>query len=151
MAAVTIQWFWNSIKCLCCHFPTFYSEWRVLKKCGLLEEGMANHSSILATRTPWTVWKGNQRDVFIDYDKEYSHGSGWLRFGRGQSLCRRGGQGAERPEHWTEISKNNDGKSGGKTMSLGLNSSRNKGSRLEDMCEEPLGSLLTGETKELRL
>ena len=26
-------------------------------KHGPLEEGMANHSSILAARTPWTVWK----------------------------------------------------------------------------------------------
>ena len=25
-----------------------------------LEEGMANHSSILASRTPWTVWKGKK-------------------------------------------------------------------------------------------
>ena len=29
-----------------------------LTKHGSLEEGMANHSSILALRTPWTVWKG---------------------------------------------------------------------------------------------
>ena len=126
MAAVTIQWFWNSIKCLCYHFPTFYSKWRVLKKCGPLEEGMTNHSSILATRTPWTVWKGKQRGVVIGNDKEFSHGSGWLRSGRGQGPCRRGGQGAERPQHWKEISENNDGKSGGKTMSLVLNSSRTK-------------------------
>ena len=36
------------------------SWWRVLKKCGTLEEGMTNHSSFFffATRTPWTVWKG---------------------------------------------------------------------------------------------
>ena len=27
-------------------------------KCGWLEKGMANHFSILALRTPWTVWKG---------------------------------------------------------------------------------------------
>ena len=27
-------------------------------KCGPLEKGMANHFSILALRTPWTVWKG---------------------------------------------------------------------------------------------
>ena len=27
------------------------------KKCGPLEKGMANHFSILALRTPWTVWK----------------------------------------------------------------------------------------------
>ena len=33
------------------------SWWRVLTKCGPLEEGMANHFSIPALRTPWTVWK----------------------------------------------------------------------------------------------
>ena len=31
--------------------------WRVLTKCGSLEKGMANHFSILALRTPWTVRK----------------------------------------------------------------------------------------------
>ena len=35
------------------------SWWRVLTKHGLLVNGMANHFSILALRTPWTVWKGN--------------------------------------------------------------------------------------------
>ena len=34
------------------------SWWRVLTKCDLLEKGMVNHFSILALRTPWTVWKG---------------------------------------------------------------------------------------------
>ena len=34
------------------------SWWRVLTKCGPLEKGMGNHSSILALITPWTVWKG---------------------------------------------------------------------------------------------
>ena len=29
----------------------------VLTKCGLLEERMANHSSIIAARTPWTIWE----------------------------------------------------------------------------------------------
>ena len=33
------------------------SWWRVLTKRGPLEKGMANHFSILALRTPWTVWK----------------------------------------------------------------------------------------------
>ena len=28
--------------------------------CGPLEKGMANHFSILALRTPWTVWKGKK-------------------------------------------------------------------------------------------
>ena len=31
------------------------SWWRVLIKCGPLEKGMANHFTILALRTPWTV------------------------------------------------------------------------------------------------
>ena len=35
-----------------------WSWWRVLIKCGPLDKGMANHFSILALRTPWTVWKG---------------------------------------------------------------------------------------------
>ena len=34
------------------------SWWRVLTKCGPLEKGLANHFSILALRTPWTVRKG---------------------------------------------------------------------------------------------
>ena len=29
-----------------------------MTKCGPLEKGVANHFSILALRTPWTVWKG---------------------------------------------------------------------------------------------
>ena len=33
------------------------SWWRVLTKCGPLEEAMASHFSIIALRTPWTVWK----------------------------------------------------------------------------------------------
>ena len=36
------------------------SQWRVLTKRGPLEEGIANHSSILAVKTPWTVWKGKK-------------------------------------------------------------------------------------------
>ena len=31
---------------------------RVLTKCGPLKKGIANHFSILALKTPWTVWKG---------------------------------------------------------------------------------------------
>ena len=34
------------------------SWWRFLTECGPLEKGMANHFSILALRTPWTLWKG---------------------------------------------------------------------------------------------
>ena len=36
------------------------SWWRVLTKCGPLERGTVNHFSILALRTPWTVWKGKK-------------------------------------------------------------------------------------------
>ena len=32
----------------------------VLTKPGPLEKGMANHFSLLALRTPWTVWKGKK-------------------------------------------------------------------------------------------
>ena len=39
------------------------SQWGVLMKRGPLEERMANHSSILATRTPWAVWKGKSHDT----------------------------------------------------------------------------------------
>ena len=34
------------------------SWWRGLTECGPLEKGMASYFSILALRTPWTVWKG---------------------------------------------------------------------------------------------
>ena len=37
------------------------SWWRVLTKYGPLEKGMANHFSILALSTPWTVWKGKKK------------------------------------------------------------------------------------------
>ena len=36
------------------------SQWRVLTKRGPLEDEMAAHSSIPATRTLWTVWKGKK-------------------------------------------------------------------------------------------
>ena len=36
------------------------SWWRVLTKCGLLEQGMTNHFSIPALRIPWTVWKSKK-------------------------------------------------------------------------------------------
>ena len=36
------------------------SYWRVQTRCGTLEEGMANHFSILAVRTPWALWKGKK-------------------------------------------------------------------------------------------
>ena len=39
------------------------SWWRDLTECGPLEKGMANHFSILALRTPWTVWKAKWYDT----------------------------------------------------------------------------------------
>ena len=42
----------------------------VLWPCGPLEKGMANHFSILALRTPWTIWKGKM----IGYWKRNSPG-----------------------------------------------------------------------------
>ena len=46
------------------------SWWSDLTECGPLEKGMANHFSILALRTPWTVWKGKM----IRYWKRNSPG-----------------------------------------------------------------------------
>ena len=46
------------------------SWWRGLTECGPLEKGMANHFSILALRTAWTVWKGKM----IGYQKRNSPG-----------------------------------------------------------------------------
>ena len=43
---------------------------KILTECGPLEKGMANHLSILALRTPWTVWKGKM----IGYRKRNSPG-----------------------------------------------------------------------------
>ena len=51
---------WNHEPC-CVGPPKMdRSWWRVLTKCGPLEKGMANQFSILALRTPWTVWKGKK-------------------------------------------------------------------------------------------
>ena len=36
------------------------SWWKVLTEQGPLERGMANHSSSLALRIPWTIWKGKK-------------------------------------------------------------------------------------------
>ena len=36
------------------------SYWRDLTKRGPLEKAMASHFSVLASRTPWTVWKGKK-------------------------------------------------------------------------------------------
>ena len=50
---------------------SFRMDWlNLLTECGPLEKGMANHFSILALRTPWTVWKGKM----IGYWKRNSAG-----------------------------------------------------------------------------
>ena len=62
---------WWELMCEVSHFiepPTKGS--RDLTQCGPLEKGMANHFSILALRTPWTVWKGKM----IGYWKRNSPG-----------------------------------------------------------------------------
>ena len=41
-------------------YPRWMAWWRGLTECGPLEKGMANHFSILALRTPWTIWKGKK-------------------------------------------------------------------------------------------
>ena len=51
---------WNYEPCHVGPPKTDGLRWRVLTKCGTLEKGMANHFSILALRTPWTVWKGKK-------------------------------------------------------------------------------------------
>ena len=48
---------WNHEPCHGESSKTDGSWWRVLTKCGPLETRMENHFSILALRTPWTVWK----------------------------------------------------------------------------------------------
>ena len=54
---------WPIISYEPCHVgppKTDKSQWRVLAKCGPLEEEMVTQSSILAVITPWTVWKVNK-------------------------------------------------------------------------------------------
>ena len=48
---------WNYEPCCLGPTKTEGSWWRVLTKRGPLEKGMANHLSVLALRTSWTVWK----------------------------------------------------------------------------------------------
>ena len=55
---------------------------RDLTKRGPLEKGMANHFSILALRTPWTVWKGKKNMTLKDellrlVDAQYATGEEW--------------------------------------------------------------------------
>ena len=54
---------WNYEPCLGGPPKMDGSWWKVLTKHGPLEKGMANHFSILALRTPWTVWKGKKIDT----------------------------------------------------------------------------------------
>ena len=51
---------WNYEPCRVRIPKTDGSSWRVLTKRGPQEKGMANHFSILALGTPWTVWKGKK-------------------------------------------------------------------------------------------
>ena len=68
--------FWDCIQelhfGLCCwdHDGYCTSSKNSLTECGPLEKGMANHFSILALRTLWTVWKGKM----IGYWKRNSPG-----------------------------------------------------------------------------
>ena len=55
-----ITWITALSNTMPCHVGpprTDRSWWRVLAKCSPLEKEMANHFSVLALRTPWTVWK----------------------------------------------------------------------------------------------
>ena len=66
----SLPWTWDisSQLCLCAIIAactveppkTDGSWWRGLTQCGPLEKGIANHFSILALRTPWTIWKGKK-------------------------------------------------------------------------------------------
>ena len=63
-----VLWLCNFLKVVPCSLPSCFSTildltmyiWRGLTECGPLEKGMANYFSILALRTPWTVWKGKK-------------------------------------------------------------------------------------------
>ena len=52
---------WNYEPCRVGPPKTDGSWWRGLTKRGPLEKGMANHFSILALRTPWTVWNSTSK------------------------------------------------------------------------------------------
>ena len=67
------------------------SWWRGLTECGPLEKGMANHFSILALRSPWTVWKGKM----IQYWKRNSPGSVGTQYATG--------------DQWRNNSRKNEG------------------------------------------
>ena len=57
------------------------SWWRGLIECGPLEKGIANHFSILALRTPWTVKRQKDRTLKDELprsvDAQYATGNQW--------------------------------------------------------------------------
>ena len=58
------------------------SWWRGLTECGPLEKEMASHFSILALRTPWTVWKGKndripKEELSRSLGAQYATGDQW--------------------------------------------------------------------------
>ena len=60
---------------------------RDLTECGPLEKGMANHFSILALRTPWTVWKGKNDRILKEklprsVGAQYGTGDQWRKNSR---------------------------------------------------------------------
>ena len=63
----------GTLKSLLQHHRTDRSWWRGLTECGPLEKGMANHFSILALRTLWTVWKMLPQSSLIPYFYEFIH------------------------------------------------------------------------------
>ena len=84
------NWLYGQPTCLikwnyepCCVGPPKMngSWWRVLTKRGPLMMGMANHFSILALRTPWTVWKGKKVGLKDGLPKsvstQYTTGDQW--------------------------------------------------------------------------
>ena len=60
---------WSYEPCLAGPPKTDGSERRVLTKHGALEEGMANHPSVLASRIPWTDRKGKRLVVINPVNK----------------------------------------------------------------------------------
>ena len=72
---------WNCEPCRVGPPKTDRSWWRVLTKYGPLEKGIANHFSILAVRTPLTVWKGKKRTVKDELPRsvgaQYATGDQW--------------------------------------------------------------------------
>ena len=57
------------------------SRWQILTKCGAMEKRMSNHLSILALRTPWTVWKGKKSlkdEVPRLVGAQYATGIEWI-------------------------------------------------------------------------